>query len=562
MGSSSDATAAGTTPKQPPPEKPEAIRLRTQVIFSFWAVILFLGLPTWWKTTSIYRAELPLQEMLKWAEGSNAPSAYPLHIWISAPEFSCAEAQLIVHETQKILDDLNEYPTLHQRLHLVDPLPASPGKKEGTTSQRCGGDIKNQDLGEPALKLLVEPSTAFKFDLDTPTTTAVAYIPSHSVTGATRDLATALYQTFRFEQIASALHTVASTTQNQNAQAFLKSQPYDLVTSIEKQINRAYKSSPEFHLTFSLFTASGLPSSWDIQVALHDHIHPLVRALSKTANFEITTQIQLYSAYSPAIHPAVDAVRNATLLQQHDLTAFVNAAEWPLAPSIGDGPTINFILYVPSRDQVPLGIAGLDTTSWLIPQWGGIQILNPALVPHPDHGDTTLPHHLSGNVLDRPFELFAAQLLSLLGISMVDDIGSTLPLHLRLDAYTRLSALTLYLRAASGLGSLSRLAQHLSNIPIPKNVAQLVDDTIGNLTACSHAFLGSHWQAALGHAKSAYIDSEKAFFDKSMVGQVYFPDEHKVAVYLPFLGPIGFPLLVGLIKEVKRLATRRRGIAT
>lgn len=467
-----------------------------------------------------------------------------------------------MHETQKILDDLNEYPTLHQRLHLVDPLPAPNGKEDGMTSQRCGGDMKNPDLGEPALKLRVEPSAAFSFDLDTPTTTAVAHIPSNSVIGATRDLATALYQTFRFEQIASALYTVGSTTQNQNAQAFLKSQPYDLVTSIEKQINRAYKSSPEFHLTFSLFTASGVPSSWDIQTSLRDHIQPLVRALSKTANFEITTQIQLYSAYSPAIRPVVDASRNATLLQQHDLTAFVNAAEWPLAPSIGDGPTINFILYVPSRDQVPLGIAGLDTTSWLIPQWGGIQILNPTLVAHSDNGEPTLPHHLSGDVLDKPFEIFAAQLLSLLGVSNVDEVGGALPLHLRLDAYTRLSALTLYLRAASSLGSLSRLAQHLSNIPIPKNVAQLVDDTISNLTACSHAFLGSQWQTALGHAKSAYIDSEKAFFDKSMVGQVYFPDEHKVAVYLPFLGPIGFPLLVGLLKEVKRLATRRKIVET
>lgn len=489
----------------------------------------------------------------------NAPSAYPLHIWISAPSFPCAEAQHIVDETQKILDDLNEYPILHQRLHLVDPLPARHGKEDARvlTSQRCGGDIRNHDLGEPALELLVEPAPSFQFDFETSTTTAVAHIPSDAVVGATRDLAKALYQTFRFEQIAAALHTVASTTQSQNAQAFLKSQPYEIVTSIEKQINRAYKSSPDFHLTFSLFAASGAPSSWDIQAALQDHIQPLIRALSKTANFEITTQIQLYSAYSPAVHPIIDHSQNATLLQQQDLTAFVNAAEWPLAPSIGDGPTINFILYVPSRDQVPLGIAGLGATSWLIPQWGGIQILNPVLVPHPSKDDLTLPHHLSGSVLDKPFDIFAAQLLSLLGISNTDELGSALPLHLRLDAYTRLSALTLYLRAASSLGSLSRLAQHLSNIPIPKNVAQLVDDSIGNLTACSHAFLGSQWQAALRHAKSAYIDSEKAFFDKSMVGQVYFPDEHKVAVYLPLLGPIGAPLLVGLLREVKRLATRR-----
>lgn len=61
--------------KQPPPEKPEAVWLRTKVILSFWAVIVFLGLPVWWQTTSIYRARLPIQEMLDWSEGAVCVSA-------------------------------------------------------------------------------------------------------------------------------------------------------------------------------------------------------------------------------------------------------------------------------------------------------------------------------------------------------------------------------------------------------------------------------------------------------------------------------------------------------
>ena len=56
--------------KKPPPEKPEAIWTRTQIILSFWMVILCLGLPMWWKTTSIYRARLPFQEMLDWDHGT------------------------------------------------------------------------------------------------------------------------------------------------------------------------------------------------------------------------------------------------------------------------------------------------------------------------------------------------------------------------------------------------------------------------------------------------------------------------------------------------------------
>ena len=54
---------------KPPPESEDGIRLRGLVIFSFWAVVIFLGLPTWWWTTSIYRARLPLREMIDWADG-------------------------------------------------------------------------------------------------------------------------------------------------------------------------------------------------------------------------------------------------------------------------------------------------------------------------------------------------------------------------------------------------------------------------------------------------------------------------------------------------------------
>jgi len=62
-----------TTPqplwKEPPPEKPADKRRRGFVILSFWLIVVLLGLPIWWQTTTIYRADLPLQEMLDWAEG-------------------------------------------------------------------------------------------------------------------------------------------------------------------------------------------------------------------------------------------------------------------------------------------------------------------------------------------------------------------------------------------------------------------------------------------------------------------------------------------------------------
>lgn len=64
-----EGVAALKQAKQPPPETNESRWTRRSVLISFWVVALFFGLPVWWKTTTVYRAPLPLQEMTDWADG-------------------------------------------------------------------------------------------------------------------------------------------------------------------------------------------------------------------------------------------------------------------------------------------------------------------------------------------------------------------------------------------------------------------------------------------------------------------------------------------------------------
>jgi GPI-anchor transamidase subunit S len=72
---SEPSTVPGT--KQPPPEKPSDIQRRSYIILSFWLIVILLGLPIWWQTTTIYRANLPLAEMLEWADGKVGKALYP-----------------------------------------------------------------------------------------------------------------------------------------------------------------------------------------------------------------------------------------------------------------------------------------------------------------------------------------------------------------------------------------------------------------------------------------------------------------------------------------------------
>ena len=45
--------------------------------------------------------------------------------------------------------------------------------------------------------------------------------------------------------------------------------------------------------------------------------------------------------------------------------------------------------------------------------------------------------------------------------------------------------------------------------------------------------------------------AEKAFFDDKMVSMLYFPDEHKYAIYTPLFGPLVLPLLMALLRELQ-----------
>ncbi|KAH8816588.1 phosphatidylinositol-glycan biosynthesis class S protein [Xylogone sp. PMI_703] len=505
-----NAVEAKTLKKEPPPETAESIRLRQLVLLSFWAIVVLLGLPIWWKTTAIYRASLPLDQMNDWADGRACRPVFPLRISIEAPSLQEHEAQNLLRTTQHALDDLNDFSAHHLRLQL------SPPGNTSTIANSLTTDGANEDV---ALTIRLLPGTSTSADLQAYSPVLdVHYTPNQIPTSSSSSsslatfIANKLRSIFAEEQAMIAyLLSTSSAPPERNPQALAP----EVAESLSKWTTRSLKYSGTYHLTFSLFTPSSTPSSWDIEAALEEYMKPLLETLSVISNFTIDTQVQLYAT------PGV----SGNVLKKEDLSGFINAAEWPLSPSIGGAPTINFILYV-GNVQVEGG-----GKSWLIPQWGGVVIQN--------------------DITDlRPAMLtFSNQLLSLLG---VPQTGS---LPLRLMTLMRVRSAGLLLKASGTLGSLARLTLALPSISIPRSVADGVYTTIEHLRkACDE--LGG--KGGLENARIAEEAAEKAFFEKSMVGQVYFPDEHKVAVYLPLLGPVGVPLIMGILKEVKGWRKRRR----
>lgn len=325
-----------------------------------------------------------------------------------------------------------------------------------------------------------------------------------------------------------------------------RTQPTELAARLAGRMAKSLKYAPAYHLTISLFTPTSSPSTWDIESALANYLVPLLDSLSGISNFTIDTQLQLYATLSPSVQkPEHDPDVGAWTLREEDLSGFINAAEWPLSPSIGAGPTLNFVVYVPDQANVPLVVKGSRASSWLIPQWGGVFILND---PVRASNEPASSPALSKEALQPALLTFSHQLLAFLGAPQ-----SPPSLPLQLQTLTRVRAASLLFSASSTMGSLARLTVALPSIAIPETVSTAVDTTLAQLRKTCESLKDGRFNDALGHARVAEAEAEKGFFEKSMVGQVYFPDEHKVAVYLPLLGPVGVPLVLSALKEMRKL---------
>ncbi|KAJ5895037.1 hypothetical protein N7495_006728 [Penicillium taxi] len=495
-------------------------------------------------------AHLPIQDMVDWADGKACRPVFPLEIHVATPAMQLSESQHLLRTTQHSLDDLNEFAAHHLRLKLANYTGSSTVQNgEYISDSVHNGAFEGGDIALTVRVLPEEGLSAPRSELHSDTTQLDIFYPPSQVPAPSSSspplsayIAEELQRLYGEEKATIAYILSGETTG-------LDSVPPQLAESIGRRLRRSMKYADTYHLSFSLFTPGPQPSSWDIEAAVQEYLSPLLHAFAPISNFTVDTQVQLYATFSPMAPPPVyDETEAAWTLKKEDLSAFINAAEWPLNPSIGSGPTLNFILYVPDPSQAPLVVKENRASSWIVPQWGGVFLLNPSLAQ--TEGDTikTNPDHLSHESLRPAFMTFSHQLLTLLG---TPTTPSSLPL--RLQTLIRVRAAALLLSASSTMGSLARLTESLPSIPIPATVATSVSTTLSHLSAtCSHLREGQ-FEAGLATARIAEKEAERSFFEKSMVGQAYFPDEHKVAVYLPLLGPIGVPLAVGLLKELKRI---------
>ncbi|EMD35422.1 hypothetical protein CERSUDRAFT_116191 [Gelatoporia subvermispora B] len=494
-----------STPLDPTKLSSESVFTRRTIIAAYWLVVL-LAVPLWWTTTSIDRLSLPTARVFA---QQDKQLTFPVHVCLSTQERDLVDtAAALAREVQQLLEAEREVQERSGLRIYVD--------------SRCDSESYEVEVGSGMNQPTVE-GRRLRFELNESSLSTAAM------------------------QLTDALLTLLA--------------PYVTLRARNHQTERVMKYAPRYRLAFSLLnedaTSENSVQSWDVERALSRHISPVLDKLSLLHNFTVESQVQFHAplAFEPIAIP-LDGKEAYGLSQEH-LTVFVNSAEWTLSSSVSNDPVVHFVLFIPSSGHSPLGIldsTGQPTTSkaFILPQWGGINLHDPS-TPSP------APDSLIPIELDEAFTTFRHQLMTLLGVpELSKSIRSReLLTGWQLDALLRRRAIENAQGSKDTLQSIVQLVRQIENMPVGQDVR---DDVQGALNALEATY-SSATASPLGsieHSKRAITLASRAFFNPGMLALLYFPAEHKYAVYTPLFGSVAAPLLASILRELMAWRRARR----
>jgi len=316
---------------------------------------------------------------------------------------------------------------------------------------------------------------------------------------------------------------------------------YNQVKSSEKVI----QAGTAYRLSFGLAIAD--PESnyvvWDFPSLQKFYLQPLLDNLSVIADFSVGSQVFHYASLQ--YPPIWDHASSTFYIAEETISQFINPNDWKLDFSSNDEAQLNFVIFIPKKSESPLRIRQIDglyakTNSISIPQWGGIVIFNP-----PATNNSLV--ELNCDNLQYVMAIFISQLKELLGGFSTTELSS--------NEYSMLVQRHLYENlhtSAKTLLSLSKLIESLPNMIVLEHIQNLVQYSVNQLNEAHESLEKGDVICALRASRESLRASESAFFDPTMVGLLYFPDEHKYAIYTPFFLPVCFPIIAGIVKEYKR----------
>nr|CAG8519507.1 3853_t:CDS:2 [Entrophospora candida] len=448
-------------------------KTRRRIIISFWIVIL-IGLPFWWKTTEVYRAQLPFTEIEEWSKWEKFELEFPIDI------------RLYVAQTK--------------------------GKKEGTEDYfKDLANIVENSINNKSINFTKYHNKNIKKSIKYPIK----------------------IQILKWEHWGSQNPNTILDLIGKNGQYDFYIMPGDNNLSSSKVlVGNQRQAIVEI-------------SQWNID------------AIDKTISDLIINLFQ----------PEQTAIKK--LLMEQEVVAkveFDNMRTMKYSPLYQ--VTFSLLNGNPSTLHVDWDIEQANivrNNAFLIPRWGGVIINN---IDDRSIGNNN-NHFFTFEELKSVMSIFIMQLRGLLGVQdfwgkarlnldSLINIEFTSPPNTaitmwELDSLIRRRIAENIDATISTLKSLSQLVTEIPNMVVLDHIQTEVLLALNSLSKSCDSLKMKRYDVALKHAKEAIERAESAFFDPTMVSMLYFPDEHKYAIYMPLFVPISVPLLIASYREIKGL---------
>jgi len=482
----------------------------------FFIMLLGLGIPIWWYTTAVHRA--------------NLPDLNTLDSTLENPR---------IHITYKSAEDS---PTLSEKLKYLETAVQDKFS--------CDIILVHQKLNEKEIDVLklansVESIDAHlhKIGTDSASSKGLIFmdIPNNFLTPWE-----AVFGDYNHIYISSETSLEALVKVFQ-----IITKPLEKFKQGHDKSSKLHHSS-EYNVLITVATSQPEPK-WNIASLVDNYLDRFSQKLAYFANLTILTQM-IYVG-DGNIRADYRADSKSYTLDEDQVASLINALEPKLGTHLSEKPTLHWVFYLPSIQQSPIDIqfrsASVTNNAVRSPRWngGGLQIIN-----QNDKEETSAG-------------MLIGQLRSALGIPNYEYSNSQVRMLNRSQsgiADWELESIIIQRifhclnQASSTLKSLYQLLSQIENIVVSEAVR---DEIVTSLQMNAHSkvtlFKGDVHEA-YKFAQISLDCAEKAFFDPSLLALLYFPDDQKYAIYIPLFLPVGIPVVMSLRTVIQYFMSRAK----
>ncbi|KAH7959562.1 hypothetical protein HPB49_011884 [Dermacentor silvarum] len=263
------------------------------------------------------------------------------------------------------------------------------------------------------------------------------------------------------------------------------------------------------------------------------YLKPFLDKISLVAKVHVKSQVLFLTPLK--LRRRFNQTSGAYIATADQLSLIINPIEGSTGFQASIRPVLNFVVYVVPQTHYPLYIYDdqgnqLETNAFLSPKWGGVLFYNVAKFPGP--GDT-LPQPVEIDMRS-VFQVFLAQLSLLVGLPdksydrTVRYLESPVPSYLDVAFLLRRRTQDYLSTSSSSLSSLSELLSKISNIVVKDEIGELIYSSVSYAKQSFDLLNRGDLENAFRNAEAAFLASEKAFFDPSLLALLYFPDDQKL----------------------------------